>query len=186
MRSELRGEDHEIVSASTWKEGLKLAKGEYVCLIEPEARVSDNFFHDLLDVFLEQPSFRKLAFVASSVSKPAWFDSKRIYGYNISETGIAPIPVKSSISPYSIQIGYLPGAIIRKSVVQNLEDIERDPVMGSVRMSLNFWSNGLRCLIDPRAVYVTNSLVEQAILIEDQLPEDVEKLVQMFKREAIG
>ncbi len=186
LSNELRGEDHELITANSWAEGLKKSKGEYVCFIEMEARVSDNFFHDLLDVFLDQPSFRKLAFVAPSVSKPAWFDSKRIYGYSISEAGIVPIPMKSSVSPYFIQIGYLPGAIIRKSIIENLEDVEKDPVMGSVRMSLNFWSNGLRCLIDPRAVYVTNSLVEQAIFIQDQLPEDVERLRQMFKREAIG
>ena len=187
LGSELRGEEHELITETSWDEGLKIAKGEYVCLVEPEARVSDNFFHDLLDVFLEQPSFRKLAFVAPSISKPEWFDTKRIYGYKINEIGITPSYIKSSISPYSIQIGYLPGAIIRKSILGNLADVERDSVMGSVRISLRFWSEGLRCLIDPRAIYVTGAPhVEIPLLIEDSLPKDMTKLVRMFRREIIG
>lgn len=186
LQRELRGEEYEIINAPSWSDGLEVAKGEYVCFMEPEARVSDSFFHDLLDVFLEQPSFRKLAFVAPSVSKPSWLSTKRVYGYKISKSTIIPSFSKSSISPYSIQIGYLPGAIMRKSILPNLDDIEKDPIMGSVRLCLNFWSNGLRCLVDPRAVYtVTTTPIELGIFIQDGLPEDIEELVNMFERESI-
>lgn len=186
LQSELRGEDYEIITAPTWNDGLDVAAGEYVCFVEPEAHFSDNFFHDLLDVFLEQPSFRKLAFVAPSGSKPSWMSTKRVYGYKITDSTIVPSFAKSSIAPYSIQIGYLPGAIIRKSILGNLDDVQKDPIMGSVRMCLKFWANGLRCLIDPRAVYtVPVTPIELGIYIKDGLPEDIEELVNMFERESI-
>jgi hypothetical protein len=188
LHNQLRGEDYEVITTPTWNEGLAIAKGDYVCFLERESTVSDNYFHDLLDTFLEQPSFRKLAFVSPSINKPSWLSIKRIFGYKIEQSTIVPNFLKGSIFPYSIQVGYLPGAIIRKSVINkiDLDDLEKDPVMGSVRMSLKFWSTGQRCLIDPRAVYTTfKTPIEMAIIIKDGLPKDIKKLVGMFVRESI-
>ncbi len=184
---ELKGEDCEILACDNWNAGLKGAKGEYISFLEPEATLSYNYFHDLLDVFLEQPSFRKLAFVAPAVTKTSWFGNKSIYGYKIATSGVWPSFIKSSISPYSIQVGYLPGAVIRKSVMKSLEFFEVDPVMGSVGASLGFWQNGLRCLLDPRAIYTSpEKKLDTPITIENEVPKDIEKLIRMFKREVVG
>lgn len=187
-RRELQGLQHEVIRAANWQDGLLQAQGEFVSFLEPRSRVSRNYFKKNMKIFTSQPLFRKLVMVASSVNLP---DSKHnIYGYLLSlegsEPSLLPSRIMSSREPYSIQIGYIPGAILRRSVLQGSLFVD-DPVETSIRVSLDFWQRGWRLLINPNTVY--SPRLEDRIDLPrhvDNLPDNVKDLAVQFKREMIG
>ncbi len=186
---ELRGEEYEIVRADSWFEGFNQVKGDVVTFLEPTFDLSDNYFHDLLDTFLEQPSFRKMAMVASPTANREWLPNKKVYGYLVSPTSVLPSNIKSSSRPYTIQIGYIPGAVLRKVVLDNVinEDFGSDILMDSINLSLHFWQHGLRCILNPQTTYYTSMVnIDIPIKVIDGLPEDIGELMLMFRRELIG
>lgn len=182
---ELRGEEAELIRADSWQEGLDKSKGQYVCFLEGRFALSDDYFHNLLDVFLDQPSFRKMAMVTPSLAKVHWND-KRIYGYSVQQNlTVSPTSNRNSSSTYSIEIGYIPGAIIRKAVLTELPMFFGDnPLSDSIYLSLRFWNSGQRCLLNPRVTYFTDAedVDGQSKVARET---DVSKLLVLFKREMI-
>lgn len=181
---QLEGIKHQIIMANNWKVGLVAAEGEYVCFIEKDAILGPNYFKTLLGVFHERMSFRKLAMVAPALAVNDW--KKLVYGYRVSPTSILPSHLKSSTSTYHIQIGYIPGALIRRSALGHLAPAEKDPMMDSVNLSMYFWNNGQRIALTPDAVYVsTDELLDLPYHIK-QDQKAVGKTIEMFKQEMIG
>lgn len=187
-RRELKGMDHEIIQADNWDEGLGRAKGEFISFLEPQSRVSKNYFKKNLRVFTSQPLFRKLVMVASSVDVPE--SAHKIYGYLLSLEGtypnILPSRIQSSSEPYGIQVGYVPGAILRRNMIPHGLFFD-DPVASSVKISLSLWEKGWRLLLNPNTVYSPAGTRRLDLPIQvEGLPETTKDLALQFKREMIG
>lgn len=186
---ELQGLKHEIIHAPTWKEGLLEAKGEFICFVEPDSDFSKDYFATNLKVFTSQPLYRKLAMVASAVE--ILESEHKLYGYLLSLEGtlpsLLPSRIKSSQEPYSVQIAYLPGAIIRRSALENVDLIVDDPIAASVKISVDFWLNGTRLCLNPNTTYTPHMERSLDIPMHLQgLPETVASLIPMFRRELVG
>lgn len=186
---ELQGLEHEIVHAPSWRKGLYEAKGEFVCFIEPDSDVSENYFEKNLRIFTSQPLYRKLAMVASAVEIKE--STHKLYGYLLSLEGtlpsLLPSRIQSSQEPYSIQIAYIPGAIIRRSALENADLIVDDPLVTSVKLSVDFWLNGTRLCLNPNTTYIPN--MERALDVAmhlKNLPKEAATLIPMFRRELVG
>lgn len=186
---ELQGLEHEIIHAESWRKGLDEAKGEFVCFIEPDSDVSENYFEKNLKIFTSQPLYRKLAMVASAVEIKE--SNHKLYGYLLSLEGtlpsLLPSRIRSSQEPYNVQIAYIPGAIIRRSALENVNLIVSDPIVASVNLSVDFWLNGTRLCLNPDTTYSPN--LERALDIPmhlKNLPEAAASLIPMFRRELVG
>lgn len=187
-RRELKGMDHEVIQADNWDEGLGRAKGEFISFLEPQSRVSKNYFKKNLRVFTSQPLFRKLVMVASSVDVPE--SAHNIYGYLLSlegtQSNILPSRIKSSTEPYGIQVGYIPGAILRRNMIPQGLFFD-DPVASSVKISLELWQRGWRLLLNPNTIYSSSTMTRLDLPRQiEGLPETVKDLALQFKREMIG
>ncbi len=188
-KAELKGLDYEIISTVSWKDGLKHATGEYVCFMDDTAQLSEGYFWENLRIFTSQPSFRKLAVVGSAV-RDLDHDVK-VYGYILSLSGskpkIFPSHLPSSSQPYTVQIAYIPGAIIRRSVLED-EKFGRDMVADSIRLSLRLWSEGSRLYLNPYTTYYDNSgrKIQYPFEFKGQLPDNTNQLISMFRREMVG
>lgn len=188
-KAELRGLDYEIISTTGWNDGIKHASGEFVSLIEPGADLTSGYFWDNLRIFTSQPSFRKLAMVSSAVSNLTW--ETTIYGYLLSTAGskpsVMPSHIQSSSQPYAIQVGYIPGSIIRRIVAENMK-LSDDMLFDSVRLSLSLWAAGSRCFLNPDTVYLDNSdrKIQFPVSYDGELPPEISNLMQMFRREMIA
>lgn len=185
---ELRGLEHEIIHAPTWRLGLEAAKGEFVCFVEPECDVSQDYFAKNLDIFTSQPLYRKLALVASAVDVAE--SHHKLYGYLLSLEGSLPslIPsrIQSSNEPYNVQVAYIPGAIIRRSALDNVELVVDDPIAASIRLSVDFWLKGTRLCINPNTLYSSGAVGFDIPMHISGIPEGVSALIPMFRRELIG
>lgn len=188
-KQELKGLDYEIISTVSREDGLKHATGEFVCFVEPGADLSEGYFWENLRIFTSQPSFRKLAVVSGRTSNPEW--GTHIYGYILSVAGdkpkVLPSHVPSSSQPYAVQIAYIPGSIIRRSVL-DAEDLTKDTLADSVRLSMKLWSEGSRVYLNPHTTYYDNSgrKIQYPSEFKGELPSAINQLTSMFRREMIA
>jgi hypothetical protein len=188
-KSELKGLDYEVISTSNWKDGLKHATGEYVAFIEAGSDISEGYFWDNLRIFTSQPSFRKLAVVGSAISDGE--HQSPLFGYLLSTQGskveALPSHLQSSSNPYAAQIVYLPGAVIRRSVLAGFT-FSKDLLVDSVRLSLQLWATGSRVYLNPNTTYFDGS--ERRIMFPFEyratLPPTIIQVTTMFKREMVG
>ncbi len=181
---QLEGIKHQIIMANNWKVGLVAAEGEYVCFIEKDAVLGPDYFKTLLGVFHERMSFRKLAMVSPALAVNDW--KKLVYGYRISPTSVLPSHIKSSTSTYHIQVGYVPGSLIRRSALGNLAPADKDPMADSVNLCLYFWNNGQRIALTPDAVYVSSDDSLDVPFHASHNKTQIGKTIEMFKQELIG
>lgn len=188
-KQQLKGLDYEIISTPGWNEGIKYASGEFVCLVESGSEISDGYFWDNLRIFTSQPSFRKLAMVSPEIAHKEW--ETTIFGYLLSTDGtkpsVLPSHVRSSSQPYAIQIGYIPGSIIRRVVAEHTI-LGDDMLFDSIRLSLSLWAAGSRCFINPDTTYIDSSerKIQFPTSYDGELPKEIKDLVQMFRREMVG
>lgn len=157
-RHDLMGLDYEIIHAKSWEEGLARAHGEYISFIDSDADFSQDYFRENMALFTNKKFFRKLAMVASAVDVKT---NHKVYGYLLSLSGsfptVSPSRIKSSNEPYVIQIGYVPGAIIRRSVLKHGIRL-KDPLTDSIRFSLDMWLDGSMLYLNPNTSYIPHSL----------------------------
>jgi hypothetical protein len=181
----LRYTRHEIIVASSWRAGYRQSHGEFVCFLEPDCVLSDFYFEKLLSVFDDKPSYRKLAMVTPTLAVNDW-DSK-IYGYILSATSVIPSRIKSSSESYLIQIGYVPGAIIRRSAMGLTPPRNKDNMAESLQFSLWFWDNGQHIALDPDVTYVsTDTSLSLPFHVDYLRPKTVGNVRSLWKREMIG
>lgn len=186
-RKQLKGFSHEVILAPDWKTGYEMAKGDFICFLEDDCVLSDNYFKKLFSVFGKNTLYRKLSMVCPAVGLNSW--ESRSYGYLLSPSSVLPSFVRSSGSFYMIQIAYIPGSIIRRSAMGNkLIDINDENLLfDSANLSIFLWSNGGRIGIEPQVTYVsTNPDAGKGISYRSADQEAVDPIVAMWKREMIA
>lgn len=141
------------------------SKNRYVCYVEADCLVNSAYFSTLMGLFKKNPMHRKLSMMTSGTGVNNW--ANKFYGYCLGDNysdGVIPVKQKKSNKPYPVQIGYLPGAIIRRSMLERaLKDMnynnswENDLVYLSAQFSLAFWKqgDGNPVHIYPETTYVT-------------------------------
>lgn len=182
--NDLKGISSEVIIAKDWATGYAMSEGEFVCFLEPDCVFSPGYFRELIGLFDINPSFRKLAMITPVLAVNDW--KKQVYGYRLATNGILPISKQSSSEVYLIQLGYIPGAIIRRSALSSLAPTYlADILTQSIKLSIYFWNNGQRVALNPRVVYVTtNEDLNQPLLMEHVI--DLAPLMDMWRRELIG
>ena len=183
--AELKGIDSEIIVAPTWKDGYSRVNGEFVSFIDHDCVLSPGYFKKLLSVFKDNPTYRKLAMVTPVLGVNSW--DIKVFGYILSPTSIFPSRIRSSSDVYLIQIGYIPGAIIRRSALETASPIDGDHIIDSVNQSIRLWNKGQRIAIDPSVTYVsTNAELDLPFNVDRAVDAELEATIAMWKREMIG
>jgi hypothetical protein len=185
------GEDNvtKLTYENVWKEvkdipGVELVVREhwevdskhlYTCWLESDCLVGSGYFETQLGLFKKNPMFRKLSMLTPSVSVNDW--ANKFYGYSSDSVWsdeihkvqtknhfIKPNKERKSTAPYPVQIGYVPGAIIRTPMlIKALRECdfnnswEKDLVYLSMKLSFAFWrmGDGNPVYVNPNAAYCT-------------------------------
>lgn len=184
--------ESELLVADEWLVALDKVKNDYVCFVEADCLVSSGYFASQIGLFKKNTYMRKLAMMSSAVGINNW--ANRIYGFKLGNRyveGIVPVREQSSKGIYPIQMGYLPGSIIRTNMLRNALKSARitktkdlDLVGLSAVISLEFWQqgDGNRVHINPNTTYVTTEDYVSDICKSSVDPGD---LAEMFDKESI-
>lgn len=153
-RDELVGIEHEIIVAHDFNEGLARASKPFVSFLEKDCVLSPGYFGQNLKLF--GTHFRKLAMVVPALGLNSWDD--KLYGYSVYDGIVRPLKRPASQEPHLIQVGYFPGAIFRTSVLQEISPVfNGHDLYKSVDLSLQIWSLGSRCILNPHTTYVSTA-----------------------------
>ena len=202
----------EIILEDTWSEGLKKVRTPYVSLVEPDCVFSSSYYssnfglirkaHEKKDYTWKTGGgggYQKLAMIASCLGVRDF--ANRIYNYELDRVrepeingiqmkswGITPSKVKLNMKLYHVQVGFVPGAIIRMNAIKDIIEDElwdgNDLVKLSTALSFYLWDSGRRIQVNPNTTYVSNDInLEKPPLFEVKVPD---RVANIFTREAIG
>lgn len=182
--------DAELLVCKDWLEGLDGILNKYICFVEADCLVSSGYFASQVNLLKKDPYFRKLAMLSSAVGVNNW--ANRFYGYVIDgehEDKVTPVREKRSTVVDAVQIGYVPGSVIRVNMLKkllekaNLPNVS-DLVLYSTEFSLAFWrqGDGNRIHLNPNATYVTT---ENYVNDLGNFRVDAKDLLEKFERESI-
>lgn len=175
----------EIIISDSWLQGIAQAKGDYICMVEADCLVSSGYFSSNLGLFKRMAQYRKLAMMASCVGIDNW--GNRVYCYRLEEETkgtqensvtywrVAADRTKRANGLYNVQIGFMPGAIIRKTAlreaVKHVDFTKLDTVQLSTQLSFYFWNTGRRVMMNPNTTYVsTDKTLENPPLFDPKVP----------------
>lgn len=190
----------ELVVSEDWFSEVPKTKNKYICFVEADCLVNSGYFSSMLGLFAKSRMLRKLAMLSSGTGVNNW--ANKFYGYSIEKqwVGAESAQVKQpfvqpnreikSRAVYPVQIGYVPGALIRVSTLRMLLDnlklgnFDGDLVALSAQISLGFWrmGDGNRVHINPNSTYVTT---ENYVNDLGQFDPEASDLAEMFARESI-
>lgn len=183
--------DVNLVVAEHWLDATD-TKERFTCWLEPDCLVNSGYFASQLGLFKKNPMFRKLSMLSSAIAVNDWHN--KFYGYEVGSTyadGVLPIRDKKSRAVYPVQIGYVPGAIMRTKMLADavkttgmVNSWEEDLVFMSTRLSLAFWQqgDGNPVHLNPNTTYVTT---EDYVNDIGQFDPEAKQLMNMFKKESI-
>jgi len=152
----------ELLIVDSWGEGIAKCRTEFLCMVEDDCLVNSGYFSSLIGLFKKNPYYRQLGMMGSSVGVKTWAD--KIYGYQVGNNykdGVTPLKVSTSTSPYKVQIVFVPGALIRMSMLKrimkdvNIDKFSKDLVYFSTMLSLEFWRHDGHVSVNPNTTYVT-------------------------------
>lgn len=204
----------EILLEDTWLAGLRKVRTPYVCLVEADCTLSGQYF--LTNYGLLKKTIAKgktgvgrggdrggggdtsYAMLSSCLGIKNF--GNRIYNFQLEEvqdinvnkvTGkswhVMPNRNKLDIRLYTVQIGFVPGAIIRMSSIKDIIDTmdwdQPDLIKMSTEVSFYFWDTIRRVVLNPSTTYVTNNDYEHPPLFQVKVPD---KVAHIFQREYIG
>lgn len=183
-----RVKDTKIIRADNYKDACAQSTAEYICFMG-KGIVSGDYFSENLGIFHDNPLFAKLAMVSPTVTDRQL--KNRIYGYRLTPLGVFPVTKPSSIMPYGVQIGYLPGAIIKRYLLErNAKYLKDSALLDSYQVSSDSWMGGSYCYINPRTTYVdTENNPNQSLNFVQDPWEHSEKMSIVkvtWRREIIG
>lgn len=154
----------ELLIKDKWF-NLENIKNRYVCFVEADCLVESGYFEAMLEKFKEKGYSRNMAMMSSSTSVNYW--NNKIYGYHLGELdGIVPNRQPKSRVPFTVEVAYIPGAIIRvsmlKTILKDFNHQTNDLVYLSSELSMAFWKKsaesqgkGYRIYLNPRISYLT-------------------------------
>lgn len=190
----------ELLVSEDWFDYLPKIKNNYVCFVESDCLVSKDYFIRQLKEFRTNPG-RKLSMLTAQTAVSTW--GNYFYGYyvdNISSSNVIPSHQRKSSASYPVEIGFMPGAIIRLSMLKDiLESLQvkhswsQDLVFLSSELSLAFWrqgadglikkvQNGNPVYVNPNVTYVTTESYVNDI---GKFDFDIRDLQSKFKKESI-
>lgn len=197
----------EMLLEDTWLQGIRRVRTPYFCLLEPDCTLSAAYVASNIGITkkLQRGSdagggYNKMAMLSSCIGFKRFDD--RIYNYELSKvldhitedcelkiTGLVPSREKRGSEPYLVQVGFVPGAIIRFSAVKDgIDKIywdDNNPVRLSAEVSLHFWNSNRRILMNPNTTYV--SLNKQIPLdYKGKIEANLYPAVNIFQKERIG
>ncbi len=158
VQSDLIGIESEVIIAN-WKEGFEQSSGQFIYFLEKDSDYRGGLFiRGLIDMVIKS-SFRKLAMVCPVVEELG--RDRSVYGYKCDD-GVTTVLKRPGDYIYPIQIGYIPGSIIRRSALEaNLPDLDGTTLQNSVEFSIALWSKGLRIHLDPGMTYQVDKMDSQ-------------------------
>lgn len=148
--TEFKHLEYEVIIQPDIHKAISEAKGKFLLFLEEDCAFEAGELAESLNIFLDNPSYRKLAMVASATE----FDSaEKPIRYTADDAKMGIVEVTGD-SRYPVQIGYLYGSIIRTSAIKNILLAKRkDTIYRSFQLSDFFWSTGLRIELNPLSVY---------------------------------
>lgn len=204
----------EIILEDTWGEGLKRVRTPYVSLIEPDCVFSSSYYssnYGLIKKAHEKTGngrmgaggYQSLAMISSCLGVRDF--ANRIYNFELDKVRIKDtfktsegdltmkewhiMPNRNKLSSvlYHVQVGFVPGAIIRMSALKDIIEDElwagEDLVKLSTALSFYLWDTGRRIQLNPNTTYVsTDNNLEQPPLFEVKVPN---KVGNIFYKEEI-
>lgn len=178
----------ELLVKDNWYD-LSDVSNRYVCFVEADCLVTPGYFIKQLERFKTKGFSRLTGIMSSSTSVTYW--DNRFYGYytDVGVYGVMPNKRQKSSAPYSVQIAYVPGAILRMSMLEKvipkmkIKNIDKDLVLLSTELSLAFWKQGYRVNINPKVSYLTTEDYVNDIGSFD--PPMTSDLAVLFGRESI-
>jgi hypothetical protein len=166
-------------------------KNKYICFVEADCLVSSGYFSSMIGLFRKNPASRRSGMLASGIGVGHW--GNRFYGYEVvkfkgeSRSHVQPVKEKKSRYQYTVQIGYVPGAIINAKMLRELEGLELDfsnLIRMSTDISLAFWrmGDGHSVSINPNTTYVTT---EDYVNDLGSFDPNAGDLKELFKRHGL-
>ena len=151
IERELQGIEYEIIPLADEQKALEVASGAFVVFLEEDAGFAPGSLKTSLDVYLQRPSYRKLAMVATPVDYDA-LDGR--YGYSYENSVSLDSIEDNEEDSYPVSVGHFYGSVIRVSALKkHLINFKRDTIFKTVLLSDKFWSNGLRIELNPESTY---------------------------------
>lgn len=176
LERELQNIDNEILYED-WRSGLEKARGDFILLLEHDSGVNKGSIQRQLDVFMENPHYRKLAMVSPKVE----FEDADAMNYTYNSESCS-----GKTNAHLSRIGYLPGSVIRRSTIKKYLE-PKQQVFSIVDLSYEFsialWENGLRITHEPSCVYEAPG--NAAFVDMELLPMVSENVLNLWKQEMI-
>lgn len=183
----------ELLIKDKWFD-LSDIKNRYVCFVESDCLVDKGYFHSQLEKFMEKGYSRNMGIMSSATSVCYW--DNKIYGYNINTSinRLLPNREAKSSSPFTVEVAYIPGAIIRvsmlKTILKDLEISSGNLVDLSSELSMAFWKRsaasegkGYRIYLNPKTSYLTTE--DYVNDITNPTSEVSAKVLSLFTKELI-
>jgi hypothetical protein len=202
----------EVLLEDSWNEGLRKVRTPYVCLVEADCTLSANYFMANYGIMENTNSIHgggntKVAMISSCLGVRDF--GNRIYNFaldkvyvplgtketvdiedeiQVKEWHIQPVRDKLSLKTYPVQVGFVPGAIMRMTSIRDLIDDSvwdyTDLVRLSTAISFYLWDTNRRLILNSNTTYVsTNKHMEEPPLFDVHVPD---KVANIFKQEMIG
>lgn len=183
----------ELLIKDKWFD-LEGIKNRYVCFVEADCLVEPGYFVSQLEKFQEKGYSRNMAVMSSTTSINYWHN--KIYGYQINTQsyGISPNRKPKSRVPFTVEVAYIPGAIIRvsmlKTILKDFNHQTADLVYLSSEISMALWhksaecqGKGYRIYLNPRTSYLTTEdYVNDLGKFDPQVNNNV---MSLFSKESI-
>lgn len=203
----------EIILEDTWTEGLKKVRTPYVSLVEPDCVFSAGYYASNVGLIVKahekaqgkaghsmgSGGFQKLAMITSCLGVRDF--GNRIYSYELDKVKegeindvklkgwhIVPTRTKLNMKLYSVQVGFVPGAVIRMSAIKDIIEDELwdgvDLVQLSTALSFYLWDTGRRIQVNPNTTYVSSDKnLEKPPLFDTKVPA---RVANIFHQQGIG
>jgi hypothetical protein len=145
---------------------------------------------------LAEGGYKKLAILSSALGIKNF--ANRIYNFHLEETQdidvngvtgksyhVQPQREKLDIYLYAVQIGFIPGAIMRMASIEDVIDKlhwdESDLIKLSTEVCFHLWDTNRRVALNPSTTYVTNQEgYETPPLFTTKVPDNA---IHIFQRE---
>lgn len=201
----------EMLLEDTWAQGLRKVRTPFVCLVEADCTLSANYISSNFGLMHKTVltkkgrggGYTKLAMLASCLGVNSF--ANRIYNYSLQDyeeewdnedtidfsvtyQQALPYRKKDSTTPYPVQIGFVPGAVIRmasiKDVIDTLPWDDDDLVELSTVVSFHLWNTGRRVNVNPNTTYVsTNNWLEEPKRFDPKVSDTV---MNIFMHEGLN